>query len=83
MPARGGTSGCVETGAFGKEAYILTGYLNLPKILEIALHGGVDPRTGQRIGAYTVDVRTFRATASNDGCLVLSLEATISCRPTG
>jgi len=33
----GGTSGCVETGAFGKEAYILTGYLNLPKILEVAL----------------------------------------------
>ena len=33
----GGTSGCVETGAFGREAYILTGYFNLPKILEIAL----------------------------------------------
>jgi pyruvate-formate lyase len=31
----GGTSGCIETGAFGKEAYILTGYLNVPKILEI------------------------------------------------
>jgi pyruvate formate-lyase/glycerol dehydratase family glycyl radical enzyme len=56
----GGTSGCVETGAFGKEAYILTGYLNLPKILEIALHGGVDPRTGRRIGATTADPRTFR-----------------------
>ena len=24
----GGTSGCVETGAFGNEAYILTGYFN-------------------------------------------------------
>jgi formate C-acetyltransferase len=33
----GGTSGCVETGAFGKEAYILTGYFNLPKVLEITL----------------------------------------------
>ncbi len=33
----GGTSGCVETGAFGKEAYILTGYFNLPKVLEVAL----------------------------------------------
>jgi formate C-acetyltransferase len=33
----GGTSGCVETGAFGKEAYILTGYFNLPKVLELAL----------------------------------------------
>ena len=33
----GGTSGCVETGAFGKEAYILTGYFNIPKILELTL----------------------------------------------
>ena len=39
----GGTSGCIETGAFGKEAYILTGYLNVPKILEITLNNGVDP----------------------------------------
>ncbi len=46
----GGSSGCVETGAFGKEAYILTGYLNLPKILEITLHNGHDPVTGKRIG---------------------------------
>ena len=33
----GGISGRVETGAFGKEAGILTGYFNLPKVLEIAL----------------------------------------------
>jgi formate C-acetyltransferase len=46
----GGTSGCVEAGAFGKEAYILTGYFNLPKILELTLHDGVDPRTGKRLG---------------------------------
>ena len=46
----GGTSGCVETGAFGKESYILTGYFNLPKILEITLHNGTDPRTGRKIG---------------------------------
>jgi len=51
----GGTSGCVETGAFGKEAYILTGYLNTPKILELALHNGVDPRSGERIGIATGD----------------------------
>ena len=43
----GGTSGCVETGAFGKEAYILTGYFNLVKILELALNDGFDPRTGK------------------------------------
>jgi pyruvate formate-lyase/glycerol dehydratase family glycyl radical enzyme len=55
----GGTSGCVETGAFGHEAYILTGYLNLPKILEITLHDGLDPRTGKTIGLHTGDPRLF------------------------
>jgi pyruvate formate-lyase/glycerol dehydratase family glycyl radical enzyme len=55
----GGTSGCVETGAFGKEAYILTGYLNTPKILEIALNNGVDPRTGRRIGIESGDPGSF------------------------
>ncbi len=49
----GGCSGCVETGAFGKEAYILTGYFNLPKVLELALHNGVDPRTGKQLGPVT------------------------------
>lgn len=46
----GGASGCVESGAFGKEAYWLTGYFNLPKVLEITLNGGIDPRTGNKIG---------------------------------
>lgn len=49
----GGASGCVEAGAFGREAYILTGYFNLPKILEITLNNGVDPRTGDRLGPPT------------------------------
>jgi formate C-acetyltransferase len=57
----GGTSGCVETGCFGKEAYILTGYLNLPKILEIALNNGLDPRTGKKIGVETGDPANFRS----------------------
>lgn len=55
----GGASGCVETGAFGKESYILTGYLNLPKVLEVTLHNGVDPRTGARIGIETGHPATF------------------------
>jgi trans-4-hydroxy-L-proline dehydratase len=55
----GGSSGCVEVGAFGKEAYILHGYFNLPKVLEITLHNGLDPRTGQTIGLQTGDPRTF------------------------
>lgn len=55
----GGSSGCVETGAFGKESYILTGYFNIPKILEITLHNGVDPRTGKQIGVKSGAVETF------------------------
>jgi pyruvate formate-lyase/glycerol dehydratase family glycyl radical enzyme len=57
----GGTSGCVETGAFGKENYNLTGYFNMPKVLEITLNNGVDPRTGRRIGLETGDPIQFEA----------------------
>jgi trans-4-hydroxy-L-proline dehydratase len=55
----GGSSGCVEVGAFGKEAYILTGYFNLPKVLELTLNNGIDPRTGKMLGIETGDPRTF------------------------
>jgi formate C-acetyltransferase len=56
---RGGCSGCVEAGAFGREAYFLSGYFNLPKVLEITLHNGTDPRTGKKIGIETGDPRSF------------------------
>jgi formate C-acetyltransferase len=55
----GGTSGCVETGAFGKENYNLTGYFNMPKVLEITLNNGLDARTGRRIGLETGDPAQF------------------------
>lgn len=55
----GGCSGCVEVGAFGKEAYILTGYFNLVKILELTLHDGLDPRTGKRLGLATGPADSF------------------------
>ena len=57
----GGASGCVETGAFGKEAYILTGYFNLPKILELTLNNGVDPLTGKQIGIITGSPEEFNS----------------------
>jgi pyruvate formate-lyase/glycerol dehydratase family glycyl radical enzyme len=57
----GGTSGCVEAGAFGKEAYILTGYFNLVKVLEITLNNGLDPRTGKKIGIETGDPGSFES----------------------
>jgi pyruvate formate-lyase/glycerol dehydratase family glycyl radical enzyme len=56
----GGSSGCVEVGAFGKENYNLTGYFNLPKVLELTLHNGVDPRTGRRVSPATGDPVQFQ-----------------------
>lgn len=55
----GGCSGCIETGAFGKEAYILTGYLNVPKVLELALNDGRDQLTARQIGPNTGDPLAF------------------------
>ena len=56
----GGCSGCIEVGAFGKEAYLLTGYLNTVKILEITLNNGIDPQTGKKLGLETGDPRLFK-----------------------
>jgi pyruvate formate-lyase/glycerol dehydratase family glycyl radical enzyme len=58
---QGGCSGCIETGAFGKEAYILTGYLNLPKLLELVLFNGVDPVSGRNVGLTTGDPKDFES----------------------
>jgi trans-4-hydroxy-L-proline dehydratase len=55
----GGCSGCIETGAFGKEAYILTGYLNVPKVLELALNNGRDQLTGKQVGPQTGEPENF------------------------
>ena len=57
----GGNSGCVETGAFGTEAYILTGYFNLPKLLELTLNNGVDPITRKQLGLQTGDPLSFQS----------------------
>ncbi|UCD04644.1 MAG: glycyl radical protein [candidate division WOR-3 bacterium] len=56
----GGASGCVETGAFGKESYILTGYFNLVKILEITLNNGKGPLTGATLGLRTGSPLRFK-----------------------
>ncbi|MCT4595354.1 MAG: glycyl radical protein [Anaeromicrobium sp.] len=55
----GGTSGCVETGAYGKEAYILTGYLNIPKIFEITLFNGYDHVSKKQLGPMTGKASSF------------------------
>lgn len=55
----GGASGCVEVGAFGKENYNLTGYFSMPKVLELTLNNGVDPRTGLGLGPATGEAADF------------------------
>ncbi|HPT21071.1 MAG TPA: pyruvate formate lyase family protein, partial [Bacteroidales bacterium] len=58
----GGASGCVETGAFGTEAYWLTGYFSLPKALELTLNNGFDKRTNRLVGietGYAADYKSF------------------------
>ena len=57
----GGASGCVETGAFGVESYILTGYFNLNKVLEVTLNNGKDPRTGKTTGISTGKASDFKS----------------------
>ncbi len=57
----GGASGCVETGAFGTEAYWLTGYFNLPKVLELTLNNGFDKFTGRQVGLDTGYARDYQS----------------------
>jgi trans-4-hydroxy-L-proline dehydratase len=79
----GGSSGCVEVGAFGKENYNLTGYLNLPKILEITLNDGVDPQTGKRIGIETGEMEQVDSYATLFDAFTRQLEHFVTIKIRG
>ena len=58
----GVASGCVETGSAGNEAWILTGYFNIPKILELTLNNGYDKVAKRQLGlelGYATDFKTY------------------------
>ncbi len=55
----GGPSGCVTVSSFGKESCTLTGYINWPKILELACYDGIDPGSDEQVGPRTGDARRF------------------------
>lgn len=59
--ANGVATGCVETGLAGKEAYMLTGHLNLPKVLELVLNNGIDSKTNRQVGLDLGSPQTFRS----------------------
>ena len=56
------TTGCVETmpGCGHSDGSPIGGYINMPKIFEITLHNGKDPRTGLEVGLKTGDPREFK-----------------------
>lgn len=56
------TTGCVETmpGCGHADGSPIGGYINMPKVLEITLHNGKDPRTGLEVGLKTGDPRDFK-----------------------
>ncbi len=79
----GGASGCVEAGAFGKENYTLTGYFNMPKVLEIALHDGFDPRTGKQLGPKTGNPAKFKTYDELFGAFKTQLRHFVDVKITG
>ena len=79
----GGASGCVESGAFGTEAYILTGYFNLVKVLELSLHNGVDPQSGKRIGCVSGDPNSIHSLEDLRAAFLKQLNHFIDIKITG
>jgi len=79
----GGSSGCVETGAFGNEAYILTGYFNLPKILELTLNNGFDPVRGEQLGPQTGSAEDFSSYKQLFDAYVKQIEYFIDVKTAG
>ena len=54
--------GCIQPGPGGgtTDGSPDAGYVNAPKVLELVLHNGVDPATGELMGLRTGDPREFR-----------------------
>lgn len=54
--------GCIQPGPGGgtTDGSPDAGYVNAPKVLELVLHNGVDPATGEQLGLQTGDPRQFK-----------------------
>jgi formate C-acetyltransferase len=55
--------GCIQPGPGGgtTDGSPDAGYVNAPKVLELVLHNGIDPKTGEQIGLKTGDPRDFKS----------------------
>lgn len=56
----GGINGCVEVNAQGCDNMASSGYINLPKCLELALNNGISMTTGKRLGPKSGKVEGFK-----------------------
>ncbi len=54
--------GCIQPGPGGgaTDGSPDAGYVNAPKVLELVLHNGIDPATGEQTGLQTGDPRDFK-----------------------
>jgi pyruvate formate-lyase/glycerol dehydratase family glycyl radical enzyme len=58
---RGGINGCVELVVPGKDYMASSGYISIPKCLELALNNGVNPLTGNQLGPATGHAKEFES----------------------
>lgn len=79
----GGSSGCVETGCHGREAYVLTGYLNVPKIFELTMNNGFDKYTNKIIGIQTGNPEDFKSYEELETAFFKQLEYIINVKIRG
>lgn len=79
----GGSSGCVETGCHGREAYVLTGYLNVPKIFELTMNNGYDKYTDKQISIKTGNPEDFRSYEELKQAFIKQLEHIVNIKIRG
>jgi len=79
----GGSSGCVETGCHGREAYVLTGYLNVPKIFELTMNNGYDKYTDKQISIKTGNPEDFKSYEELEQAFLKQLEHIINIKIRG
>jgi pyruvate formate-lyase/glycerol dehydratase family glycyl radical enzyme len=53
-------AGCVDPAIPGKQSFLAGLFFVVPKVLEIFLNNGIDPRTGLDVGPDRPDVETFK-----------------------
>lgn len=68
--------GCIQPGPGGgtTDGSPDAGYVNAPKVLELVLHNGADPKTGEQLGLKTGDPREFKNIDDLNAALKKQLE---------